>query len=112
MKYKLTTLFGILTALNIIDWVQTNYAIEHGAYELNPFARWLIENDLFNTTKAYGTMLFITLSGSFAWMDYYDIFKNYQNIYNIMFGLILAVVISYTFGVISNTIQLSMLKSG
>jgi len=110
VKYKLTTLFGILTALNVIDWLQTNYAIEHGARELNPSAQWLIENDLFDTVKAYGTILFAALSGSFVWIDYHDMFNGYQKIYNILFGLILAVVIGYIIGIISNAVQLSMLS--
>lgn len=110
MKNKLPTLFGILAALNVIDWLQTNYAIEHGVRELNPFARWLIKNDLFNTFKACSTILFGGLSGSFIWIEHHDMFKDYQKIYNILFGLILAVVIIYAFGVINNTIQLIFLN--
>jgi len=112
MKYKLTTLFGILTALNVIDWLQTNYGIEHGARELSPFVRWYIENDLFNTFKACVTIVFAALSGSFIWIEYHDIFKEYQNIYNILFGFVLAGVILYVIAVISNAVQLSMLKQG
>lgn len=107
LGYKLSILLSVLAILNLIDWLMTDYAISHGATELNPFSQWLMEYDLFNGFKLIGVIFPILGSSFTGWAESKGYFEEYTWLYNVMGGLILIVTVGYIIVIFNNVMQLS-----
>jgi len=107
-KYTAPILLVVFAVLNSLDWFLTKRAIEEGGYELNPYARWLIEHGLFDITKFTSTLLALVGSGGIVWAENQEIFEKYGYnwLYNVLVILIAIMVVLYTIAVFNNAMKL------
>jgi len=103
----LSTSIAILSGLNLVDWVMTDYALAHGAYEQNPMSKWLIDNGIFDEIKC---LMFVLLVASFSYTRYAEkegYFKDYMGAYSLFFGVVMVTLCLYTAVTIKNVAALA-----
>ena len=96
----------VLLGLHLLDWVMTDYALAHGAYELNPISKWLIEKEIFDEAKGLGGILIAVQYPFTLYAERADYFANYMGVYKALCGVMVVVIGIFVCITISNTVAL------
>ena len=97
---------AVLLGLHLLDWVMTDYALAHGAYELNPISKWFIGKEIFDEAKCVGTILILVQYSFTLYAERVDYFTNYMEAYKASCGVMVVVIGIFVCITISNIVAL------